>query len=295
MTTIFLISLWRAVRGRRPQNYIVSGVILGLAMLTKTSLTYLALLYVIALGLTVWPRWQPRQLLAALAGLVLAAAIMSAWLAFNESHYGSLTADALAKRLQQPAANPRHIDYTLRLLPSRLLTLADVLPEEWEPAYVDVDSSGVELRATRSKQLLGGVLIALAAFALGLGWRRLGSERRYLWFALPTVLVTVELSAVFLFEQSDSVLPRFVYPTLAPLAIAIAVSLLSGPRGRRVTAAGAVTLSVAFVGVFAVEAHHGLGAKCCVTHAPAGGHRGSHVAANTRGDGRIPFADAQEP
>lgn len=266
MTAVFLTTLWTAVRSRRPRQYVYAGVALGLSLLTKISLIYLVVPYLAALAPTVWPRVRRRELAAGVVGLLLTGVILSPWLAFNESHYGTLTSAARAYRLQESANNPTHRHYTVSMLPSRELMLVDVLPDEWQLPYTEMNAHGSPVYATKSKELLSIVVICSVIALLTLGVRRWGLPRRYLWFVAPALLVAAELGWIFIVDQENSLVSRFLYPALPPVAIAVGLALLGSPNGRRRLVALAAAVSVVLVCVFGVEARHGLGAKCCVVH-----------------------------
>ena len=98
-------------------------------------------------------RRDRATLAVAAVAAVLPLVLLAPWLVSNESRYGALTADSLAKQMQLPLLNPTGQHYGLQSLLSGVggLTRA-LLPQEWWSQYA---GAGVVLRAAADRAAPG--------------------------------------------------------------------------------------------------------------------------------------------
>jgi 4-amino-4-deoxy-L-arabinose transferase-like glycosyltransferase len=268
IATCFFVCAWSAVRSPTPRRILLTGLVLGLALLTKTTLTYLILIEGLVIAACLYRRRDGPVVLASVAAGVIALGLIAPWVAFNERHYHAVTADAAAQRLQRPSQNPHHYHYHLGDVPIRVLMLADILPQEWEVPHI-VQNHGTPVNATPPRRLLAGTLWAAILVTLGLALWRGSVPRRYWWFALPVVLTIGELTWLLLAEQWDVFVVRYTYPTLIPFAVLVSLAASTLLRSPRRVAAVAAAISILLVVVFGYESRHGLGAKCCLVRSSA--------------------------
>jgi hypothetical protein len=236
-----------AMKRDAPGRLVSGGAVLGLALLTDLFALAVVPLFVVAAAVVLRRRWTARRLLAAGAGVGLAGALVAPWLAFNEAHFGALTAGALARKMQDPIINPAHVHYTLRFFVDGVAstTLWPVLAQEWNTAGRPLLSCVVDV--------LSVVVIPLA-IALALSTRRSLSAGGWIWVLVFCANVAV-CGGITVAGQLLSDLPRYVYATLPMLAIGMtqgAVALFRTLRpfvaGIVIACAADVTLLVALRG-----------------------------------------------
>jgi hypothetical protein len=236
MTLAVLLSAWRAYDVPNTRNLGLAGLAVGAAALTKTTLVYLAPIFLIVLIAR-----RPRLRTAAIACLI-PLVMLGPWVAFNLDHYDAVTANTAARDQQAALLNPSGEDYSLADVPRSARELAQpLLPQEWN----DRDNGLVGL--TETVLILGLLLSAAAMVAANPGIVR---SPRFLFLALPVGLATATLLAILVGSDWDaSVLARFLYPTLPGFALfaAIAWHRLIRSDGLRVAVAGAAALAVALV------------------------------------------------
>lgn len=225
--------------------------------MTRTTLVYLAAVFAVA----VLARWMTTKrngvIAAGAAGGILAGLMVLPWVAFNESHFGTLTADTQARQMQQYVNNPDRHHFAVRDLPERNVMMADIVPDEWETVNHIAPAGGLP-RTTTKKEVLGGLLILALMMPIALGARRSSTVRRYMWFALPTVVALITLNATTLIAQWELLYPRYLYPSLPCAVAAAGISLLALLPQRRWYLALVCIASIGLVALFGVKARHGL-------------------------------------
>jgi 4-amino-4-deoxy-L-arabinose transferase-like glycosyltransferase len=257
VASLFLVQAWRAARTGSAGRLVAAGALLGLALLTKLTLVYLCAIYLVA-AVAVLRRSRTRRTLAtAVAGAGCAAALVAPWLAFNHHHYGTLTANSQARRMQQKLVNPTHYRFGASDVPARALLTVDLLPEEWEPTRRPTEGDSLPL-ARPGRFVVPAALLAAAIASLALGLRD-RSRRRYAWFLLPAALSLLVMVATLLHSQWDIMLPRYLYPAGPPVAVAVAAA--AAGRFPRLAVPLAASVTIALTAVFVVYAHmhYGLG------------------------------------
>jgi 4-amino-4-deoxy-L-arabinose transferase-like glycosyltransferase len=212
LVLLYVYALWQATARRSSRWLAAAGALFGLCILTHLMLVALApLLAVPAIALL--REHRTRRAVAAVAvALALPALLLTPWLASNENRYDALTPSALAKRVQGPYVNPSGKGYGLSDVASRLGRLPKAaLPQEWWPEY-GRRGLGIPLR------LLPGLLVlfVLVPIALRPGLLR---TRAAALLGSPLPLVIAMLVGIVVIGDWPSFTPRYLYPTLPPLAL----------------------------------------------------------------------------
>ncbi len=205
----FLNAVWEARARRSAAALVIAGGLLGLLLLTRLTMVYLAPLLLAALV----PVARERGARAAAAGaLALPALLLAPWLASNLARYDALTANTLARDMQEPVLNPARQPYDLASVPDRAVRLADaVLPQEWWPEY------GRALLGT-GLRTLAIALVLLAAYGAIRRPAVLRSGAAAV-LALPVVLGVAMMALVYALSDWDLFFPRYLNPALPALAL----------------------------------------------------------------------------
>jgi hypothetical protein len=239
LVLLYLFVVWTATVKARTWSLVAAGGVLGLCVLTQLTLVCLAALLVFPLVRHL-RRMRGRCALGAAAlTLALPLAMVTPWLASNESRYGALTASSLEERLTgaNGPAGPRS---GLGAVASGLGRLTRVaLPQEWWPEY---------------KGLLGVILVALPALwlvaALPATWRLslLRTQAAGL-LAAPLLLgVATLIGIVLLAAWPAALFPRYLNPMVAPFALFAALAWRQ-TRMREGSLLGLATLSSSVAGL----------------------------------------------
>lgn len=211
LVTALLLVLWRVREGAGRRWVIAAGALAGACLLTKTTLAYVVPLAAVVLAVDWRRRRDTRALLVAAA---LPVAMLAPWLAFNQHHYGSLTASDQAHAQQMPQVNPSGKTYGLSDVRAFTRRLFDnVLPTEFkrqlDVGWVQIAVLGVDLL------LFGAWLLLVLA--------RRGPP---LWFVgVPVLTGYAMLVAIMLGENWPSFNLRYLYAALPALAIGVAAAL----------------------------------------------------------------------
>jgi len=192
----FLTLLLKADRtdGREGGRWLLAAAaVLGLALLTTLLVAYVLPLFALVLLRKLWRDRTPASLLRLAACAAVPVLLLSPWLAYNEVHYKALTANGIARDVQQPLINPHNHDYTLAEVPHLTAdaTRSFLLPDEWGHYYGEV----------RSLPYVRDVLVVLflvVPLLLSLLRPRLLVGEPGIFFGLPLALnaVFVEASTV---------------------------------------------------------------------------------------------------
>jgi hypothetical protein len=165
------------------------------------------LIYLLALADKLRKEREPAVVLRGAACLAIPVVMMLPWFAFNLSHYDSLTAQDLAKQMQQHLVNPDRLDYGVRDLDNLTLKLlAPTLPEEWA---ADLYRPWPQLVGDFIKVTLFMLPLALAIF----GVRRL-RHYRYLFLGSPFVFNLIFLAGSTLSQNFDILKERYLYSSI---------------------------------------------------------------------------------
>lgn len=226
------LALWRVSQGAGRRWLLGAGVLLGACLLTKTTLVYLAPLALVVIALD-WRR--RRDTLATALALALPVLLLVPWLAFNQAHYGSLTADDQAHAQQQLQVNPSNREYGAGDAASYTRRLFDnLLPTEWRG---QLEKLWVQVVVLVVDAALFGAWLVLALA------RRRGPPARALWFfGAPVVTGYLLMLAILLIENWPSFNLRYLYPVLPGLAVAVVAAL---PQRRAWIGVAATTALVA--------------------------------------------------
>jgi 4-amino-4-deoxy-L-arabinose transferase-like glycosyltransferase len=211
LVTTLLLALWRVREGAGRRWVIAAGALTGACLLTKTTLVYVLPLVAVVLALD-WRR--RRDTVALLVAAALPLAMLAPWVAFNQDHYGSLTANEQAHAQQMPQVNPSGKTYgggELRAFTRRLFD--NVLPTEWRR---QLDVGWVHLAVLGVDLLLFGAWLVLVLLRRG----------PPLWFfAAPVLSGYAVMVAILLGENWPSFNLRYLYAALPGLAIGVAAAL----------------------------------------------------------------------
>lgn len=244
LVLLFLLVLWRAYTRPGMGDLVVASVVLGLCLLTKVTLVHLAPLLVAGMALKLWPDRRLGNLVKSAAILAIPLFMMSPWMAFNYAHFGSLTANELAKWMQFPLVNPIGEDIALSDLGSQLgkLKLA-FMPAEWQEELIQ-PMVVLTRDFMRSAFFVGPAVLAVAAARR---WR----DYRYLLLGLPMVLNLTMLTVSTILQDFEVVNGRYLYSSLPGWAL-LFVAVSNRFRGGR--AAVNVVALVSFAGLLTVWA-----------------------------------------
>ena len=207
---------WDALQRADARRLLAAGVVLGLALLTRVELAVLAPL----LAGVAWVLWRRGAITLPWAAEALAAPVLllAPWLAWNLHRYGALTANDLARDMQEPVLNPTGKTYgTGDLWRGAKLVFGGALPEEWWYRYLSGGwRAGRDLIAA-VVILVPPVLVALRPPA------RLGRALAFL--VAPLLLTCAALAFVLLAGQFDLLKPRYLHPVLPAYALFVALAL----------------------------------------------------------------------
>jgi hypothetical protein len=223
---------WRAHDSGRTRDLALAGAAFGAALLTKTTLVYLAPIFV-------WMLIRgPANRRALIAAVAIPAVMLLPWLAFNVDRYDALTGNAAARDQQAPFLNPGGTDFTLGDVPGRARDLlSPLLPQEWEDGY---DLAGI---AWTENVLVAALLVGLAIAA----FRR---PRGAMFLAAPLALSAAMLLAILVAADWDAVLPRYLYPALPAFALFSVAAFCRVTGEKRVAigvAVGAIATSLVWL------------------------------------------------
>lgn len=232
--TLWLVArTWR--RGFELRSAIAVGVLVGLAVITKT--TALALIPMVALG-ALGPLWTrgtvARRYIAwgAQAG-AFAAAVVVPWLAFNRVMYGAFSAAEAVDKITGPLQPP------IPLSPSGFVSHLRGAGTGFWSAQLTFGEVG--------HTAIFWTLAGVAAIALGLvlAWRN--AEIRdalaigWMAAAVPLGFLTMVVIIAGVFGGSSSVVGRHLYPGLPALCVAIVGAVVTAwGRNIALAALGAV-------------------------------------------------------
>ncbi len=244
-----LTELWLAWRHQSWRRLLPCGALVGACILTDLYLAELAAVYVVV-ALTILWRHRTRVALAwTAAGGVAAGLIVLPWLVFNEVKYHMVTATAIAKKEQLAIVNPTNVHYSLGQVPGQTLQILfkPLMPQEFGGLLVN--HAVFSYLADTFEYL---IIPAAFVLALLLGRRLLTSG---LWLlGLPFVVNLVLCWYIDIGQQwnSGSMVPRYVYPTLAPLALFSVAAVVTRFRSLRPLV---VTMTVATAFLVALWIH----------------------------------------
>lgn len=240
----FLLAAWHATVRRSRPALVAAGALLGLCLLTKLTLVFLAPVLLVALvgHLRDEGRRDRRTVVAAGLAVVLPALLLAPWIASNLDRYGAPTANAIARDQQEPVVNPGGEDLGIAQLPGRakVVLTEGLLPQEWRAEY-GRGALAVALRAIPLALFVAGAL----AFARGRRRRRDGPGGPHLaLLAAPAVLAVLMVLATLVLAHWDISFLRYANAVLPAFALHVAWGL----RDRVVVALAAagtvVTLAV---------------------------------------------------
>lgn len=214
LTLAFLHVLWRADAERDARRLVGAGALLGLALLTKTTLVYLVPLLVFVAARHIWTTRSRRALATAVVTLVLPLALLAPWFAFNEHHFGSLTANGQAAAQQRVDAFGPHYRYGVH----DFLRDSSYLLDGYEPQDWQYDTAHNLPGLTMLFEFLRAALYGIPLLGLLLAPRLLRS-REALFLVAPWVFVMAFVGASSVLANWTIVVPRYTYPALPGLAL----------------------------------------------------------------------------
>jgi 4-amino-4-deoxy-L-arabinose transferase-like glycosyltransferase len=239
--------IWIAWETTSTRRLVGAGALLGLCVLTDLYLVELVPVFVLGALCVLWRRRTRTDALWAGAGGLVAILVVLPWVVFNEIHYHSLTASALAKREQLAVVNPHHLRDTVGAVPGLTVEnlFTPLMPQEWGsflPAHPFLGQLATDFEAL----LIAGSLVL--AVALG---RRLVTTGYWI-LLLPWVMNLLACWYIDLDQQwlSGSMVARYTYPTLPLLALFAAAAALTVLRTPRVVLMATAASSVFLVALW---------------------------------------------
>jgi 4-amino-4-deoxy-L-arabinose transferase-like glycosyltransferase len=220
LAVLIVTELWIAWERQSQRRLLVCGFLVGCGVLTDLYLTEMVPVYLCVAGTIIWRNRSKVALAYTALGGVIGALVTAPWLAFNEVTYHALTASALAKREQLALINPEHLHFTVGQLPGLTVIrfFQPLMPQEWSI------SSAFYAYVTLLFEVL--LLPAAIVLAITLGKRFFTSG---LWiFVLP---MACNIGLAWYIDlgqqwQAGSMVPRFIYPTLAFIALFVVAAYL---------------------------------------------------------------------
>lgn len=220
---------------RRSSGWIyASAVLLGAALLVRLTSVSAVLVFVLALVVS-FRRGMLRAPQVA-AALSIPPLVLSPWLFFNLNHYGSFTANGVARGMQTYLINPRLLDFGLadaaRHVYQQIFVSQQVLlPQE---AALPTGSAGAWIAVAAT------VVFFVVPLAVAPLLRPRSSDASDVWVLGLGLPVSLGLSVILYAWQDWPMLVRYSYAML-PAALAFAYSVVTrvaGPSGALVLATG---------------------------------------------------------
>ncbi|MGQ9849934.1 MAG: ArnT family glycosyltransferase [Aggregatilineaceae bacterium] len=264
---VVALTLWAVVvylRGTRPIHPATLGALAGVALITKTTIYFVAGIVALAILLRGRrERWSRGAFAAHLATVILPALLIGgAWWARNLHVYGGTDFLGLQRHDAVTVGQMRTDEYIEVVLGGdKRQYLANLLRTTFHSFWGQFGWMAVPLPGPVYRALGGitlGLLAGAALFARQQGWPRTldGPERdTLLLFAVTIVLVTVAFALYNLdFVQFQG---RYLYPALVPLAFVVGAGLCGWAEliaGQRRVAQGLSLGAIAALALFALYA-----------------------------------------
>jgi 4-amino-4-deoxy-L-arabinose transferase-like glycosyltransferase len=212
-------ALWRADSETSTRWLLLSGLALGLGVLTKFTVVALApLLAVVAVRYLIRSA-EPRKWWVLAATAAIPIVVLSPWLAFNLHHYDALTPNGLAKQIQMSTINPTGENFGFGTFWSGIPDLfSGFYPLEWIFRGPERPKVLVLMLEFVKAAVFG---FPLLLFVLEPRWIK---SRHALLLAGPLVLGIAMIAYSTVLENWPLTLPRYVFPALPPLALLAALS-----------------------------------------------------------------------
>jgi 4-amino-4-deoxy-L-arabinose transferase-like glycosyltransferase len=225
LVLLTVTELWIAWERQSSRRLLLCGGLVGCCVLTDLYLAEMVPLFALV-AFSIWWRSEGRRQVAirTVVSGAIAGVIVAPWLIFNEIKYHALTASNIAKREQLAIVNPQHLRFTLGQLPG--LTVSNLfqplIPQEWGDRII-----GHALYSYSAT--LFQVLLIPAAVVLALLLGRRAVSDGYWILIVPWICNIVLCWYIDIGQQweSGSMVPRYIYPTLAPLALFSVAALLT--------------------------------------------------------------------
>ena len=212
-------ALWRADSEVSSRWLLLSGLALGLGILTKFTVVALApLLAVVAVRYAMHTA-EPRKWVVVAGCAAIPIVVLAPWLAFNLDHYDALTPNGLAKQIQTPIINPTRANFGFGTFWSGVPDVfSGFYPLEW--IFHGPERPKVLVLAL---EFVKAAVFGFPLLLLVLEPRWLKS-RHVLLLAGPLVLAIAMIAYSTVIENWPLTLPRYVFPALPPLALFAALS-----------------------------------------------------------------------
>ena len=242
LAILIVTELWIAWERLSARRLVVCGALLGCGILADLYLVALVMAFVPVAVVILRHRRTGADVAYTALGSALVGLVVLPWVISNEITYHALTANAIAKREQQPIVNPMHLHYTVGQLPG--LTVQNMfeplMPQEWGGSLIGHDF--LSYLATVFQILLVPVALVLAV-ALG---RRLFTRGYYILLA-PWVGNILVSWYIVVGQQWQVMLARYTLPTLPMLALFEVAAVLALFRKSVVPLVVTVAISTGFL------------------------------------------------
>jgi 4-amino-4-deoxy-L-arabinose transferase-like glycosyltransferase len=220
--------LWRADVERDSRWLMLSGVVLGLGILTKFTVVALTPLVLIVAVRHVAGAPSRRRWAAAAATCLIPLVLLAPWVAHNLDHYDALTPNEVARAMQEPLVNPEDTNFGLGRFWTGIPTLlSGFYPQEWTLGGL-TEPQLLALLFDFVKAAFFGLPLLLLVVAPS--WLR---SRSFLLLVGPFLLGAAMIAYVTVTQDWPITLPRYLYPALPPMALFAGMSwsrLLASPR-----------------------------------------------------------------
>ncbi len=222
-----------------------SGAALGLCLLTKTTLIYLAPVFGLAMAVHLWRHHTRRDVARVVAIGALPLLLLAPWLGWNLDAYGTVTANGQAANQQRAIINPDNIDYHLYQEWDAVPFLIDFsFPQEW----------GEQAQRSIPTMMRNFLLVAMFLLPLVVGYRlwTRGNLIATFLLVLPMLVGIATLIVITVRTDFTILLARYLHAALPAWGAAAFVAwdgAMSSERAlRNVNIAMLVAITYLWVG-----------------------------------------------
>jgi hypothetical protein len=230
---LFALLTVQAWRRRSPRRLVLAGGALGVVLLTKATLLFMAPVLLAAAASAL--RWQvPRARVAAVLSIVLPLLLIAPWVAANQVRYDKFGLVAGSPEVSALYESDPRLDVDGVAPRIARLALAS-LPQEFSPRYESGGLGGAVMR---------GLVVALAAFGVAGALVARGSLEASSYAVLGLPLAAGVLGLIVEFERTgtDAFFGRYLYAGAVLFALFGAASWIAAGMAR-VAVGWAVTVS----------------------------------------------------
>lgn len=211
LTLLLLVYQYQSTKKNKYIYY--QGIIMGLSILTKTTLIYFAIVWLFFLiNIIIKSNFNKKIILHCFLSGLLSIIIVSPWVIFNIKNYHSLTPNELALEMQRYVVNPNNQDYKITELYKydNMFVNTILLPEEWNRHYY------TNSIFQNPKELIKNIFFILPIVLIPLNMKLF--KKKYLLITPILFNLTIQ-NIIIIFNNWPVFLGRYLYSSLIPYAI----------------------------------------------------------------------------